>query len=168
MREIPLTQGKVALVDDEDYERVVVTNWCAVKSEGGIWYALSAITTNGRRIYPLLHRFILNAPAGRKVDHKNRDGLDCRRENLRFATTSQNAMNMRRSRSSSSPFKGVSFVNRSLSKPWRAQIKINGKAIHLHLHTTAEGAARAYDAKAKELFGEFARLNFPEEGTEIQ
>jgi hypothetical protein len=159
VREIPLTQGKAALVDDEDYDRVAALNWCATKYDGDLFYArCTSLDVD-------LHRFILDAPRGLRVDHKNGDGLDCQRSNLRYATVSQNAQNKRRSRLSRWPYKGITHMGpRFKSKPFRAVIKLDGVHRHIGTYATAEEAARAYDQKARELFGEFARLNFPEDG----
>lgn len=162
MIEIPLTRGKVALIDDDDAEAVLAFQWHAHRNSKDLWYAMQTVKhrSTGSAIY--LHRVILNAPPETKVDHKNGDGLDNRRANLRIATHAENLRNSGLSSNNSSGFKGVSFVrHRFLSKPWHARIMLNRKQTHLGYFATAEDAARAYDAKAKELFGEFARVNFP-------
>ena len=111
----------------------------------------------GHRVKIYLHRFILQLPAGLLGDHRNGDGLDCRRTNLRAATNQQNIVNFDRSNKTS--YRGVSFREDRKSRPWRAQISFKRKGIHLGYFETAEEAARAYDVKCIELFGEFAIIN---------
>ena len=106
-----------------------------------------------------MHRVILDAPAWRGVDHVNGNGLDNRRANLRFADQTFNQANARRGRSSTSRYKGVTLVKKS--GRWLAQTTRNGKTVFLGYHDTEEAAALAYDAYAREAFGEFACLNFP-------
>lgn len=161
VKAIPLSRGLVALVDNEDFERVSAHKWTAsiqVKGGGAIRrYAFRSIGRRGPRHNVLLHRFILDCPAGLQVDHVNGDGLDCRRANLRFATNQQNNAN-RSKNPTHHPFKGVRPGR--WGKGWTARITVNNRGIHLGTFETAEEAARAYDAKAVECFGEFARLNF--------
>jgi hypothetical protein len=110
----------------------------------------------------LLHRFILCAAPGTIIDHKNGNGLDCTRENLRFVTSSQNQHNSGRrvyTGKRSSRFKGVHW--HAETKKWVAQIMAARKYHYLGLFADEEDAARAYDAAATELHGNFARLNFP-------
>lgn len=148
MKEIKLTKGKVAIVDDEDFESLSQFKWhCSVG------YAM-------RREYPsrkilLMHRVILNPPEGKEPDHINGDRLDNRRCNLRISTRSENNLNKNVQKNSSSGFKGVSW-KKGRSK-WRAYM---GGA-HIGHFNTKEEAAKAYDKKALEVFGEFAKLNFP-------
>jgi len=157
MREIPLTQGKVAIVDEEDADRVLAFKWSATRCrDTGRYYAGRR---EGRR-FVSLHRFILNAPPDRQVDHVNRDGLDNRRSNLRLATPSQNQWNRERRSDNRTGFKGV-FAHKS--GKWQALIKANRKHIYLGLFDSKEDAARAYDLAALLLHGEFARINFPAE-----
>ncbi len=158
MREIALTQGKVALVDDEDFERVNQFKWCAMNPYPDTWYAVRSITVGYKR-YALqtMHRFILNVDS-EHVDHLNHNGLDNRRGNLRPCTASENFHNRRAHKNNSSGYVGVSKARNK----WRASLCMNYQVFDLGFYRTPEEAARAYDGKAKELFGEFARLNFPE------
>ena len=148
---IHLTQGKVALIDAEDLDRVTQHTWCAAWMHYD-WRAVAWI--DGKTV--TLHRFVMNAGPGQQVDHKNGDGLDCRKSELRFATHRQNNQNTYRVKPGC--FKGV----RPSGKKYRSSIKANGRMIYLGTSDTAEEAARRYDAAALEHFGEFARLNFPE------
>jgi hypothetical protein len=160
MVEVPLTQGKVALIDDEDAERVLAYKWSAWwDSRSKQWRVGRTTVSNGRKIMVYLHRFILSAPSGLQVDHKNMDSLDNRRSNLRLATNAQNHCNRKRQSDNTSGFKGVDWHKNR----FRAQIKHLGVKYFLGNFTTAEAAARAYDAAALLLHGEFARVNFPEE-----
>ena len=161
VRQIELTRGKVALVDDEDYERLAAHKWYArAKSRYGLtYYAMRRCcnpdihTTTVR-----MHRVIMDAPPGMQVDHINGNGLDNRRDNLRLATHSQNQANRRyKAPGKSSQFLGVSWRKRE--KQWRAQIGINGKLRWLGRFDAEIDAALAYNEAALELHGEFASLN---------
>lgn len=156
---VPLFNGKIAHVDAEDFDRVMAHTWTARQAPNSDrWYAIARI--DGR--YTRLHRFILNAKPGELIDHEDRDGLNNRRSNLRHASDSQNAMNRKRDQRNRSGFKGVSW--HAQTSKWRAVIAIEGCFISLGLHATPEQAARAYDDKAREVFGPYARLNFPRDG----
>ena len=153
MREIPLTQGKVAIVDDGDYEELSRFNWHCTDQN----YAASRI--KGRIVR--MHRYLLRPPRHLNVDHIDGDGLNNTRSNLRIVTQSQNCMNMRIPRHNTSGYKGVSWdKSRSL---WSAKLMFEQKTINLGRFKTAELAAEAYNKKARELFGEYAKLNDIEE-----
>jgi ribosomal protein S28E/S33 len=160
MKEIALTKAKVAIVDDEDYDRIInsgfswVANGCA-----GYISAVGLRKVNGKNTSAIMARFILGVTdKGIEVDHINGDTLNNRRENLRLATPRQNRFNRRKQVISSNPYKGISFDKKK--KKWAAKIKRDGKLHWLGRFRTPEEAARAYDKAAVELFGEFARLNF--------
>lgn len=149
---IPLTQGKFAIVDEEDYVAMSKFKWAAQKSAHETFYAKS-----GKKIL-LMHRLIINAPAGIQVDHLNHDGLDNRKINLRLCSNAQNARNARKKLTPcSSKFKGVSWDK--LDRKWKASIRFNRKSRTIGRFNTEDQAAIAYNEKAKELFGEFACLN---------
>jgi hypothetical protein len=156
-REIPLGGGLVALVDSEDYDRLGIYRWHALRSPHTT-YAKREIWNHCEREYRLLHREVMDAPPGIEVDHRNGNGLDCRKENLRTATRSQQNQNKRGW--AASGYKGV--YPQSRSTRWQARIKFAERYTSLGTFDTPEEAARAYDAAAREHFGEFARLNFPD------
>ncbi|OHB81180.1 MAG: hypothetical protein A2W31_05055 [Planctomycetes bacterium RBG_16_64_10] len=159
MKTVQLTKGKVALVDDRDYPLVSRYRWKAIRPRT-IWYA-QRNAWNGRRYVGLfMHRVVMAVGDGERVDHVNCDGLDNRRSNLRVATRSENAANFRKSDGCSSRFKGVSRHRKS--GRWRASIQIRRRVVHLGYFDREEDAARAYDAAAVAVFGEFARTNFGE------
>lgn len=156
---IPLTQGKYAIVDAADYERVSRYKWC-LSSTGKQLYAQRR--TGGKTIR--MHQFIMNPPKGMVVDHIDGNGLNNRRCNLRICTRLENTRNRRRNPNTATGFKGV-WHDRKTGKYW-AHICFEGKVVRLGSFATAVEAARAYDRKARELFGQFACLNFPEEHAE--
>ena len=160
MKEIQLTQGKVALVDDEDFERVNQFKWYAQRGDS-TFYAARTILINGKCTTQLLHQFILGDSLSKSdIDHKDRNGLNNWRFNLRPCSSQENAMNRGSKRNSSSKHKGV-YWDKPTGK-WRAQITIGGRRIHLGLFKAEDDAGRAYDKMAIMYHGDFKRLNFPE------
>jgi hypothetical protein len=156
LKTIPLTKGQIAIIDDEDYERISAFKWCCAYGRE-TFYGKRAYGFQSEHITVLLHRFILNAPKDMQVDHINGDGLDNRRANLRICTHADNQHNRKKQKTNTSGYKGV-FWNKQYKK-WEVQIRAE-KKIRVGMFSDKEEAARAYDAKAKELHGEFARLNF--------
>ncbi|MBS4195368.1 HNH endonuclease [Lederbergia citri] len=153
-REIPLTKGKVAIVDDVDYERFGEFKWHCV---GGKYAARSVGgRKNKRMVY--LHREVLEAEEGQIVDHINGDKLDNRKSNLRIVTSAENLYNTSIRSDNTSGYKGVVYVE-DCNEKWEARIHKDGKKIILGRFETPEEAACAYNEKALELFGEYARLN---------
>lgn len=133
-----------------------------IKKNRNYYYAERRFNrADGTRGKASLHRDILGEECkGRLVDHINKNPLDNRRCNLRLATVSQNAMNQAKQKNRSSKYKGVNLdKSRNRVKRWRAQIKKEGKKMHLGRFLTEKEAAEAYNAAAQELFGEFASLN---------
>lgn len=161
MRTIPLTQGKVAIVDDEDYEELSKHKWYATEKYGK-WYAVRHLPRQRRKQKAIqMHRKIIGFPEGKDIDHINHNGLDNRRANLRICTRSQNKKNSLGYKNNSSGLNGVSWHKRD--KRWEANIRKGGRLIHLGYFNDKDQAGRAVDKKAKELFGDFSILNFPEE-----
>lgn len=154
VKTIPLSKGQSTLVDDIDFEKFAQFVWTAQKRTHGFHAARYC----GKK-YVYLHREILGAPAGIEVDHRDGDGLNNRRGNLRLATKSQNGAAFRTLRSSkSSKFRGV--VWHKGGQKWMARIVKDMQSIYLGLFVSEEDAAHAYDTAAKHYFCEFARPNF--------
>lgn len=159
MREIPLTRGMVALVDDEDYEEVMRFYWFAL-TNGHVTYA--ARKDNSTTVY--MHLDLMGDGDGRQVDHQDGDGLNNRRGNLRWATRAEQGRNRRCYRNNRAGLKGVQRVRGTVR--WRARITFDGRTHNLGCFGSAEDAALAYDIKAREVFGAFARVNYPTPGNE--
>ena len=158
MKKIPLTQGKFAIVDDNDFEELSKYKWHANKM-GNSYYAKTSFGKNGtKRIRPSMHGLILKLKKPQEIDHINRDGLDNRKCNLRVCTRSQNQQNKRPQKQCTSKYKGVSWYE--AGKKWRAFIMLKSKHYYLGGFNNEIECAKAYDKRAKELFGEFARTNF--------
>lgn len=158
MKQLPLTRGYVALVDDADYETLNKYKWtAAANSRQKRFYALRKVVKNGKSKTVWMHRFICDAPKGLMVDHVNGNSLDNRRCNLRQCNGSQNMINQGLIVTNKSGFKGVSWNKKK--RKWTAAISWKNKQIHIGVFGEKENAARAYNEVAKRLFGEFARLN---------
>lgn len=155
IRFIPLTQGKFAVVDAEDYDWLAKYKWF-VSQSGNSFYAMRS--RRGTKV--LMHRQIMNASNGLLVDHIDGNGLNNRRCNLRLCTRYQNSCNSRPYKNNLySKYKGVNWDKRY--NRWYARIHKLGKRFFLGSFDNEIDAAKAYDKKAKELFGEFAYLNLP-------
>ena len=153
MKEIKLMGGRVAIVDDEDYERLTRRKRKWKLSTTG--YAVRIRTVEGQRFNEHMHRLVINAPDGLYVDHINGNPLDNRKDNLRLATHAQNTRNRKVSINKQVPYKGV----RKSHNRFSAQIHGDGKWVYLGNFKTAEEAAIAYNNAAIKYFGGFARLN---------
>lgn len=164
MKEIKLTQGKVALVDDKNFDWLNQYKWHA-----GTYYAQRKIIIQSqnksknikRKLKTIsMHREVMRNKLkdNEEVHHINGNELDNREKNLQVVTRSQHEMLGKKRKDCTSQYKGVSLDKNN--KKWRAQIRLNGKYIHLGRFSDEKKAAKAYDKTAKELFGKFARLNF--------
>ena len=156
MPEIALTQGMSAVVDAEDLDYLNQWKWHLQRVEK-LSYAVRANAVEGEPRGILMHRQILGDPKGRQVDHKDGDGLNNRRSNLRFCTHQQNHFNLRNQINTSSVYKGVHWSKNK--RKWRAGLRMNGKFKHIGYFEGETQAALAYNRVALDYFGEFARLN---------
>lgn len=157
MKEIPLTRGQVALVDDSDYAELSQMRWIAHKSQHGTWYAVFKIGDRKGRRNIWMHRFILGVSSDLTVDHRDGNGLHNWRGNLRPCPHWLNRANSKLNRDNTSGFKGVFQDKRS--GRWIAQSCIHGTRKHLGCFLTPFEAALAYDAAVIAGLGEFARTN---------
>lgn len=158
MKKIELSQGQFAIVDDCDFEEVSKYKWCADKSRNNGYYAVRAISVSGKSKKIYMHRHILEINDSKiHVDHINENKLDNRRSNIRIASLAENSRNRKKTKGRSSKYKGVTWFKRD--SRWAAQINHNGKGIRLGYFENEIDAALAYNVAAKNLFGEFAKLN---------
>lgn len=159
MKVIPISRGLSTLVDDDDFDLIKAGGPWHACPDGHTTYARRHVHCNGRRSTQNLHTFLTGWP---ETDHRNGNGLDNQRANLRLATRSQNMGNGGNRANNTSGYKGAHW--RADTGRWRALITVEYRRIYLGYFDSAEDAARAYDAAARDLFGEFAALNFPADG----
>ena len=161
MKCVDLTNGYSAIVDDADYEHVSKHKWFSMirrRADGTerVYAARNAKLADGRRTTQYMHNVLAGTQKGMCTDHVDGNGLNNRRSNLRVCTQTENARNTC-PRKGSSKYKGVYWS--SDKNRWRAQIRVRGKSFYIGCFTNETDAARAYDAAAMKLHGEFARLN---------
>jgi hypothetical protein len=156
---IPLTRGMEAIVDSKYYPALTAMGKWQYNPKG---YAQKRVRRNGRWTTLQMHQAVCELAGiqiAQHIDHRDLDGLNNRRRNLRPATIAQNRQNVRRRSHNRSGFKGVSW--KATNRNWVAQIRLDGKPKHLGSFDSPIDAARIYDRAAKRLYGRFARLNFP-------
>ncbi len=156
----PKYPNKFVLVDDEDFKQLAQHKWSATR-EGRNYYAVRAVKNKktGRWSTLKMQRQLMQAKKGQEVDHKNGEGLDNQRYNLRFCTGTENKRNRKKPQGCISKFKGV--VKRR--SKWSARIQKGDKVMYLGVYKSEVDAAKTYDKMAIRLFGEFAKLNFEKE-----
>lgn len=157
MKQIPLTQGYFALIDDTDFKLISKYSWTIHKKAHGVCYAQRTVIKRGKSGSVYMHRSVKRAQKGQIVDHINGNGMDNRRANLRLCSQAANLQRGRIRSSNTSGFRGVSKSNGK----WKAQIAHERKNKHLGYFSTKEDAAKAYDTAAAKIFGKYAGLNFP-------
>lgn len=154
MKKIKLTNSnKYATVDDSYYEKFIGYKWYLSGTGYASYSEWDKVSKKGKTIY--MHRLVANTPKGKQTDHINMNKLDNRKDNLRNCTRTENLGHIALSSHNKSGLKGVGVRNNK----WRAYISNKNKHIHLGYFSTKELAAKAYNVKALELFGEFALLN---------
>ncbi len=154
MKLIPLTQGKFAMVDNEDFDRLNQWKWYAVNFQR---YCYAARQSSIKQML-YMHREIMKSSKGQQTDHRNHNGLDNQKHNLRICTNQQNLQNQIKQKNRTSKYKGVSWCKDI--KKWRSRIKINQKSIELGCFKNEIEAAKIYDQEANKLFKEYALTNF--------
>ena len=158
MREIKLTQGKNAIVDDEDFEYLNQFKWRILKAKH-TYYAIRHKEINGKDTNVYMHREIKKQSDNKiNIDHKDGDGLNNQKNNLRICNQSQNCGNSNKQCNNTSGYKGVFY--HKYSKKYQVQIMHNNKLLACGYFNNKVEAALVYDKKARELFGEFAKTNF--------
>jgi len=159
---LPLTQGYIALVDDEDYERLKHYSWYSVRNKNSKVYAARMMHKNGWAKQVSLHHEVLgyiSAPTGRVVDHINGNTLDCTRNNLRICTQAQNLRNKPSKKNTRSKYKGVKIVTVKSGLRYHAGITVENKSYYLGSYKDEYSAMAAYNVMAVKLHGKFAYLN---------
>jgi hypothetical protein len=153
MKEIKISQGRFAQVDAADYEYLSKYKWHYEKG-----YVSRNVPAEKGQVQIYMHTQVMGGKrSGLEIDHVNGDGLDNRRQNLRYCTHSENMKNRKMARNNTSGYKGVSYAK--TSGKWMAYICVNSKLQNLGYYDTAEKAAEVYDEAARKNYGDFARIN---------
>ena len=156
-KEIQLTQGKVAIVDDEDFEFLNQFKWHALKLAGKFYVGRKLTVSKGKRNQIFIHRLIMKPDKGMVIDHLDGNPLNNQKKNLRICTHSENIRNCKISIKNTSGYKGVSFVKKN--NTYKSAIKFNKRTIYLGYYIDPIDAARAYNDAAIKYHGKFANLN---------
>lgn len=162
MKLVPLTCGQFAIVEDQDFDLVNQFKWRLLekKSEKMLYAVREQHLGPGKSRSVLMHRLIMNTPKNLEVDHRDSNGLNNLRSNLRCCTHSKNGKNLRMKKNNTSGFKGVKFYKQvKRTGVWSAKITVDYKQLYLGSRSTAQEAAALYDAAAIRHFGEFAKTN---------
>lgn len=160
MKEITTKSNDIVYVDDEIYDYLSQFVWYTRKDRK-TKYAIRFDTINGKKTSIQMHRDIMKLTDTRLIDHIDGNRLNNQKDNLRICNNSENHMNRGKQRNNTSGYKGVTWHKKD--KKWQAQIIKERKCYYLGSFVDPEDAARAYDKKAKELHGQFAKLNFSED-----
>lgn len=152
MKEIRLSQGKYAIVDDRDYDELSQWKW---KYSNG--YAVRSVYQNGKQRTISMHRMVANTPSGKDTDHISGNTLDNRRENLRVCSHAENQRNRKMSKNNKSGYKGVVWAKHTMR--WKTQIMVENKPKHIGYFNNIIDAAIAYNLAALCVYGQYARLN---------
>ncbi len=158
MKEIQLTRGYVTQVDDADYDELMGFKWHSMKDRNTVYAVRNTKLPNGKTSSFNMARHLLNTPKGFQSDHRDGNGLNNQRFNLRVCTRLENGRNRKRQHNNTSGYKGVCW--HKIHKKWITTIRLNNKRIYLGYYFCIVKAAKAYDKAACELHGEFASLNF--------
>src|SRR3990167_1985734 len=158
MQQLPISKGKITIISDEDYTQLAQHKWRVYINSGKLYAARwEKGKTMKTRKHIKMHQVIMNPLKGLIVDHIDGDGLNNRRDNLRIVSNRQNTINRRKSVGTSSQFKGVYKAKNTIK--WRSYIKTNNRQIYLGMFDTEHQAALVYDLWAKDMFGQYAKLN---------
>lgn len=153
MKEIPLTQGKFAIVDDDDFEYLSQWKWHVCNGPSGTYAMRNSKPIDGNRHHIIMHRIINKTPEGYDTDHINGNGLDNRSSNLRTVTRSQNMWNRKKNSNGTSKYKGVYWHKQH--RKWIANIQVNKKRYFIGLFIEEKDAAMAYATRASKEFKEY-------------
>lgn len=157
MKEIQLTQGKVALVDDDMYDYLMQWKWFANNIKGYFYAGRNITSSKCKQSRISMHRLIMKPDKGMIIDHLDGDALNNQKNNLRICNHSENMRNRKLGKNNTSGYKGVSYQKRDNN--WRSYIKFNNKTINIGTYTNPIDAARAYNEAAIKYHGKFAKLN---------
>lgn len=158
---VTLTQGKVAVIDDDDANIIKPFKWCA-SHQRSRWYAMSYVPGSkkeGKARFVYMHKIIMGYGNGKEIDHINHDGLDNTRKNLRFVTRSQNNWNARIQTRNKSGYRGVFFLKNAKKNPWWAKLLVNGIPVFSGYFPTSIEAAKAYNEASLKHHGEWGYRN---------